>query len=202
MWIANYSVTPLQSTQNRTHTPLHGPGLSGPTGGQHLSRFLPAAQAHPPARLREPRTSGLLDGSAPLSPHCRSPDTPRPLHTRQQPAAGLLAASACPSTGRHCPAWGRRWALPPPRVQGPLSPHLRCRERLGTYSSIRGAAPSSELQGDFVNLHTRTCDLWHAGRCTWDTWICLWGLISDPPRSKPASPVTPETGPATQRRLL
>ena len=176
MWIANYSVTPLQSTQNRTHTPLHSPGLSGPMGGQHLSRFPPAAQAHPPARLREPRAPGLLDGSAPLSPHCRSPDTPRPLHTRQQPTTGLPAASACPSTG----------------------PHLGCRARLGTYSSIRGAAPSSTLQGDCVNLHTGTCDLWHAGPCMRDAWTCLWGLTSDPPRSKAASPVTPATGPATE----
>lgn len=156
MWIANYSITPLQSTQNRTHTPLHSPGLSGPMGGQHLSRFPPAAQAHPPARLREPRAPGLLDGSAPLSPHCRSPDTPHPLHTRQQPTAGLPAASACRSTGRHCPALGAQVGPAPPRVQGPLSPHLGCRARLGTYSSIRGAAPSSELRGDCVNLHTGT----------------------------------------------
>lgn len=190
MWIANYSVTPLQSTQNRTHTPLHSPGLSGPMGGQHLSRFPPAAQAHPPARLREPRAPGLLDGSAPLSPHCRSPDTPHPLHTRQQPTAGLPAASACRSTGRHCPALGAQVGSAPSACPGASQSPPRVPGKTRDILFNQRGCPLLRAPGGLREPSHR------------DAWTCLWGLTSDPPRSKAASPVTPATGPATQRRLL
>lgn len=112
--------TPVNTEQN-THAPLRGPGLSGRTGGQHLHRSPLAAQARPPARLREPRVGPLGRVLSSLSP-LPVPRLALPVpgtHDRC-PAGGSAAASACPSTARHCPARGVQVGSAPRRVsRGP-----------------------------------------------------------------------------------
>lgn len=227
MWIANYSGTPLQSTRNRTHMGLSvAPASVDRRAGSTcvVSRRPPRPAC--PLGYESPPCRTSWTGPVLAVPTASPPSgPPRPPHTRPLPSAGLRCrlCESVHSPALPCPG-GAGGLCPPPRVQGPLSPlppprpasalllerslqhlsgtHLGCQERPGTYSSVRGAACSFELQGDFVNLYARTCDLWHAGHCTWDAWICLWGLISDAARSKPASLVTPKMGPATRRCLL
>lgn len=139
--------TPVNTEQN-THAPLCGPGLSGRTGGQHLHCSPPAAQARPPARLREPRVGPLGRVLSSLSP-LPVPRLALPVpgtHDRC-PARGSAAASACPSTARHCPAGGCRWALPPAACPGAPQSSPTAPSRLGSAARTQPPAPFWNLPG-------------------------------------------------------
>lgn len=117
--------TPVNTKQN-THAPLRGPDLSA---SDAAPASFPAGRPGPPAcsAMRAPRVGPLGRVLSSLSP-LPVPRVALPIPRTHDccPARGSAAASACPSTARHCPALGVQVGSAPRRMsRGPSVPSHR-----------------------------------------------------------------------------